>query len=128
MTNQGGACSTRYFQTSPASVEVYTPPIISRSIYLRMGLKKYLAGRQGFEPRSGGPEPPVLPLDDLPALREIVENRLYRFKAKPHQSATGGCTDKKHQKPIPMPIPTGQLESESVSLSELAFRIDTVPA
>ena len=25
-----------------------------------------LAGRQGFEPRSDGPEPPVLPLDDLP--------------------------------------------------------------
>ena len=29
---------------------------------------KIMAGRQGFEPRSGGPEPPVLPLDDLPAL------------------------------------------------------------
>ena len=25
-----------------------------------------LAGRQGFEPRLSGPEPPVLPLDDLP--------------------------------------------------------------
>ena len=25
-----------------------------------------LAGRQGFEPRSSGPEPPVLPLNDLP--------------------------------------------------------------
>ena len=31
------------------------------------GEEKDLAGRQGFEPRSGGPEPPVLPLDDLPA-------------------------------------------------------------
>ena len=29
--------------------------------------KRKMAGRQGFEPRSGGPEPPVLPLDDLPA-------------------------------------------------------------
>ena len=26
-----------------------------------------MAGRQGFEPRLSGPEPPVLPLDDLPA-------------------------------------------------------------
>ena len=25
-----------------------------------------MAGRQGFEPRLSGPEPPVLPLDDLP--------------------------------------------------------------
>ena len=31
------------------------------------GPREDLAGRQGFEPRSGGPEPPVLPLDDLPA-------------------------------------------------------------
>jgi hypothetical protein len=30
------------------------------------GLKTLLAGRQGFEPRYRGPEPRVLPLDDLP--------------------------------------------------------------
>ena len=41
-----------------------------------------MAGRQGFEPRSDGPEPPVLPLDDLPALGVIVEKRLARFKTK----------------------------------------------
>jgi hypothetical protein len=41
-----------------------------------------MAGRQGFEPRSDGPEPPVLPLDDLPALRLIVENAPDRFKTK----------------------------------------------
>ena len=37
--------------------------------------RKYLAGRQGFEPRLDGPEPPVLPLNDLPAWRNF---RLYR--------------------------------------------------
>jgi hypothetical protein len=41
-----------------------------------------MAGRQGFEPRSGGPEPPVLPLDDLPALRLILENQPIIFKPK----------------------------------------------
>ena len=41
-----------------------------------------MAGRQGFEPRSGGPEPPVLPLDDLPALGVILGKRGGRFKAK----------------------------------------------
>jgi hypothetical protein len=44
-----------------------------------------VAGRQGFEPRSGGPEPPVLPLDDLPASLAIVENQRGSFKAKPFQ-------------------------------------------
>ena len=39
-----------------------------------------MAGRQGFEPRSDGPEPPVLPLDDLPALRVILEKQTGRFK------------------------------------------------
>ncbi len=41
-----------------------------------------MAGRQGFEPRSGGPEPPVLPLDDLPALSAILENWMAGFKFK----------------------------------------------
>jgi hypothetical protein len=41
-----------------------------------------MAGRQGFEPRSDGPEPPVLPLDDLPALGAILEKQAQRFKAK----------------------------------------------
>jgi hypothetical protein len=45
-------------------------------------VEKILAGRQGFEPRSDGPEPPVLPLDDLPALGIILEKRMARFKAK----------------------------------------------
>src|SRR6266851_4548953 len=31
--------------------------------------ERSLAGRQGFEPRFHGPEPCVLPLDDLPARR-----------------------------------------------------------
>ena len=44
-----------------------------------------MAGRQGFEPRSDGPEPPVLPLDDLPALGVILGKQAARFKAK------GGC-------------------------------------
>ena len=44
-----------------------------------------MAGRQGFEPRSGGPEPPVLPLDDLPALPVIVENQQITFKTKPYR-------------------------------------------
>jgi tetratricopeptide (TPR) repeat protein len=42
-----------------------------------------MAGRQGFEPRSDGPEPPVLPLDDLPALRVILEKPTNLCKAKP---------------------------------------------
>ena len=37
-----------------------------------------LAGRQGFEPRSDGPEPPVLPLDDLPALTEAYSRKSSR--------------------------------------------------
>ena len=41
-----------------------------------------MAGRQGFEPRSDGPEPPVLPLDDLPALTGILKNWISRFKTK----------------------------------------------
>jgi hypothetical protein len=41
-----------------------------------------MAGRQGFEPRSDGPEPPVLPLDDLPALKVIVEKGIDSFKTK----------------------------------------------
>ena len=41
-----------------------------------------MAGRQGFEPRSDGPEPPVLPLDDLPALGLILEKWPRRFKVK----------------------------------------------
>jgi hypothetical protein len=46
-----------------------------------------MAGRQGFEPRSDGPEPPVLPLDDLPALGFILGKRAGSFKAK-HGGAT----------------------------------------
>jgi hypothetical protein len=41
-----------------------------------------MAGRQGFEPRSDGPEPPVLPLDDLPVQLVIVEKRIASFKTK----------------------------------------------
>jgi hypothetical protein len=42
-----------------------------------------LAGRQGFEPRLSGPEPPVLPLNDLPERPElIVGKRVRTFKAK----------------------------------------------
>ncbi len=47
----------------------------------RIWEEKEMAGRQGFEPRSGGPEPPVLPLDDLPALCAIVENWMAGFKS-----------------------------------------------
>ena len=36
---------------------------------------KGMAGRQGFEPRYAGPEPAVLPLDDLPTSRD---NKYYR--------------------------------------------------
>src|SRR2546430_13065789 len=32
------------------------------------GERRSLAGRQGFEPRFAGPEPAVLPLNDLPAM------------------------------------------------------------
>ena len=32
----------------------------------------YVAGVQGFEPRLGGPKPPVLPLDDTPITFEAV--------------------------------------------------------
>ncbi len=46
--------------------------------------KNRLAGRQGFEPRLSGPEPPVLPLDDLPTAKVILKNRLIRFKNKPN--------------------------------------------
>jgi hypothetical protein len=43
-----------------------------------------LAGRQGFEPRLSGPEPPVLPLDDLPAQECLMlENRSRDFKELP---------------------------------------------
>ena len=31
-----------------------------------------MAGRQGFEPRFYGPEPHVLPLDDLPVLKIVI--------------------------------------------------------
>ncbi len=31
-----------------------------------------MAGVQGFEPRLGGPKPPVLPLDDTPITFEVV--------------------------------------------------------
>jgi hypothetical protein len=41
-----------------------------------------MAGRQGFEPRLSGPEPPVLPLDDLPE-GLILENRSGDFKDLP---------------------------------------------
>src|SRR5262250_78298 len=34
-----------------------------------------LAGRQGFEPRYRGPEPRVLPLDDLPVAVDATEER-----------------------------------------------------
>ena len=56
-----------------------------------------LAGRQGFEPRYRGPEPRVLPLDDLPVpVRRARWVRTFdykRSKADPASARTGtGCT------------------------------------
>src|SRR5215217_5961571 len=55
-----------------------------------------LAGRQGFEPRYRGPEPRVLPLDDLPVpVRRARWARTFdykRSKAAPASARTGtGC-------------------------------------
>src|SRR5438093_6736964 len=52
-----------------------------------------LAGRQGFEPRYRGPEPRVLPLDDLPvpaAARPSTETSQYsQSKTGPASAAAG---------------------------------------
>ena len=47
-----------------------------------------LAGRQGFEPRYRGPEPRVLPLDDLP-VPAAARRRVRTFNYSPIQTRTG---------------------------------------
>src|SRR6202521_244513 len=57
-----------------------------------------LAGRQGFEPRYRGPEPRVLPLDDLPVSAEALPRSgtvdYIRSKTTPASAPgdTGSCT------------------------------------
>ena len=55
-------------QTSPAydSLALICDEGLPRRSSLAMTGERSLAGRQGFEPRYRGPEPRVLPLDDLP--------------------------------------------------------------
>ena len=62
-------------------------PTLSRSTCWRRERNWRLAGRQGFEPRYRGPEPRVLPLDDLPVpVRRARRARTFdymRSKAEP---------------------------------------------
>ena len=60
---------TRNCHSDPKILERKTASYLNTTI----AGEKELAGRQGFEPRSGGPEPPVLPLDDLPAPTAILK-------------------------------------------------------
>src|SRR6266571_432401 len=52
-----------------------------------------LAGRQGFEPRYRGPEPRVLPLDDLPvSVAALAAARTYNYSQSKLQR-TSAATD-----------------------------------
>src|SRR5262245_51264577 len=55
-----------------------------------MGMSE-LAGRQGFEPRYRGPEPRVLPLDDLPVSvsRDARARNSYSSRTDTGQSSAG---------------------------------------
>jgi hypothetical protein len=75
-----------------------------------------MAGRQGFEPRFYGPEPYVLPLDDLPVRRANLNRREYRPAQIEHEYNTpqfyvklGGKCD------------CGQLPPELVENKRLSF-------
>src|SRR5439155_20412582 len=59
--------------------------------------ERSLAGRQGFAPRYRGPEPRVLPLDDLPVSVEAIRSgenfRLYPFRHQRQASDQEGEGD-----------------------------------
>ena len=63
-------------------------PLLSRSQalipeFLEVPINKEgMAGRQGFEPRLDGPEPSVLPLDDLTTRFCIVKELSRGFKGR----------------------------------------------
>src|SRR6266853_2484020 len=60
---------------------------------------KILAGRQGFEPRYHGPEPCVLPLDDLPVagrVRGWTKPQVYRSARRGRNPAGRGLKARMH--------------------------------
>src|SRR5512133_490121 len=54
--------------------------VVGRDRARDAAVQKSLAGRQGFEPRFHGPEPRVLPLDDLPTRQTILAKGSTDFK------------------------------------------------
>src|SRR5439155_1558617 len=70
---QKGVSGGQRRRTAAAGITLRTcPRLVPKTARSSGGIAKSLsglAGRQGFEPRFHGPEPCVLPLDDLPARR-----------------------------------------------------------
>jgi hypothetical protein len=54
------------------SVQAAPQEALEKKPFTVRGLREWLAGRQGLEPRYADPESAVLPLDDLPTGTEAV--------------------------------------------------------